>query len=99
MFSDTYEQFKDDGKTPRCQGTATHRDSMGYHNFSPPSYSQCSFQAKYDGDTHCKIHCKEVEDAKRAVWVAQERKETRLAALGKALSDKALDKLLTKHGV
>lgn len=49
VSSNSYEKFKEDGKTRRCQGTV-HIDWL--------YGKQCKFAAKYDRRTKCKIHSK-----------------------------------------
>lgn len=95
----TFEAFKVDGKTPRCQGVSTtnYPSPIGSSGGGSSDH-QCKFTAKYDRNTHCKVHSDAVELA-RQFKESLAGRVTKLAKVVKKLPNDELVKLLKKYGV
>ncbi len=50
------EKFKDDGKTPRCQGNVVINYPQSINPFPTYLVHQCEFKAKFDKNKFCGNH-------------------------------------------
>lgn len=73
------KEFKEDGKTRRCQSGVFHFEGSSHAHYNPGYASQCEFAAKHDNDRFCHTHSRGAREAREAK--ALERKLAKARAL------------------